>query len=137
MLKDHLSKFYFDGNYNCAESVVRAGNEYYELGLHDRDMKLVGGFGAGIQTGSTCGAFLGAISLLSMKYIEQKAHESDDIKPVATMLTEKFTKAYGSVLCSEVKPQSFAEGKRCLAAVEKACDLLEEVIDTYEKERLC
>lgn len=132
MLKDHLAKFYFDGNYNCAESVLRAGNEYYELNLHDRDMKLVGAYGAGIQTGNTCGALLGAAAILSMKYIEAKAHESKDIKPIVTVLMEQFTAAYGSTLCSEVKPQSFVEGKRCLAAVEKTCDILEKVIAEYE-----
>lgn len=132
MLKDHLSKFYFDGNYNCAESVLRAGNEYYGLDLHDRDMKLIGAFGAGIQTGNTCGALLGAASILSMKYIEAKAHESEDIKPVVTLLMDKFKAAYNSTLCDDVKPRSFKEGFRCLAAVEKTCDILEQVIAEYE-----
>lgn len=135
MLKDHLAKFYFDGNYNCAESVLRAGNEYYGLELHDRDMKLVGAYGAGIQTGNTCGALLGAAAILSMKYIEAKAHESADIKPVVTMLMEKFNAAYSSALCQIVKPQAFKEGVRCLAAVETACDILEEVIKDYEAQK--
>lgn len=132
MLKDHLDKYYFDGNYNCAESVLRAGNDYYGLNLHDRDMKLVGAYGAGIQTGNTCGALLGAAAILSMKYIEAKAHESEDIKPVVTIMMEKFKAAYGSYLCEAVKPQSFVEGRRCLAAVQKTCDILEEVIAEYD-----
>ena len=41
MLKDIFEKYYFDGNYNCAETMIRAANEYYSLGLHDRDMILV------------------------------------------------------------------------------------------------
>ncbi len=131
MLKDHLAKYYFDGNYNCAESVLRAGNDYYGLDLHDRDMKLVGAYGAGIQTGNTCGALLGAAAILSMKYIEAKAHESADIKPVVTLMMDKFIAAYNSTLCSEVKPQSFKPGVRCLAAVEKTCDILESVIEEY------
>lgn len=133
MLKDHLAKYYFDGNYNCAESVLRAGNDYYGLDLHDRDMKLVGAYGAGIQTGNTCGALLGAAAILSMKYIEAKAHESEDIKPVVTLLMDKFRAAYASTLCEAVKPQSFREGVRCLAAVEKTCDILEQVIAEYSR----
>jgi len=132
MLKDHLAKYYFDGNYNCAESVLRAGNDYYGLDLHDRDMKLVGAYGAGIQTGNTCGALLGAAAILSMKYIEAKAHESADIKPVVTQLMDAFKAEYNSHLCCDVKPQSFKEGVRCLAAVELTCDLLEKVIADYE-----
>ena len=134
MLKDCIGKYYFDGNYNCAESVLRAANDYYHLDLHDRDMKLVGAYGAGIQTGSTCGALLGAAAVLSMLYIKEKAHESDDIKPVVTRLSEKFMQEYHSYLCSDVKPQSFKEGVRCLAAVNMTCDLLEKTIEEYEAE---
>ena len=67
MFKETLAKYYDEGNYNCAETMIRAGNEYYELGLHDRDMIAFGGFGGGIQTGNTCGAVLAAVSVLSMK----------------------------------------------------------------------
>lgn len=52
MLKDCIVKYYLDGNYNCAETILRAANDYYGLELHDRDMIMVGAYGAGIQTGS-------------------------------------------------------------------------------------
>ncbi len=90
MLKEICEKYYYEQNYNCAETLIRAANEYYDLGLHDRDMIMLGGYGAGIQTGNTCGAVLAAVSVLSMKYVEQKAHESKDIKPVTTLLIREF-----------------------------------------------
>lgn len=132
MLKDHIAKYYFDGNYNCAETMLRAANDYYELGLHDRDMILVGAYGAGIQTGNTCGAVLSAAAVLSMKYVEAKAHESEDIKPVTTILMKKFKEKYGSTLCKDIKAQSFKPEYRCLKTVETACDILEETIKEYE-----
>lgn len=135
MLKDVYSKYYYEGNYNCAETVIRAGNEYYKLELHDRDMIAFGGFGAGIQTGNTCGAILAAVSVLSMKYIEKKAHESADIKPVTTALIRKINERYGSVLCKNIKPQSFDKELRCKNTIETICDILEEVIAEYEKQR--
>ena len=64
MLKDIFEKYYFEQNYNCAETILRAANEYYELGLHDKDMILVGAYGAGIQCGNTCGAILSAAAVL-------------------------------------------------------------------------
>ncbi len=132
MLKDVYEKYYFD-NYNCAETLIRAGNEYYDLGLHDRDMIAFAGFGAGLQTGNTCGAILAAVSVLSMKYVEKKAHESKDIKPVTTALIREFNKRYGSVLCKDIKPQSFTNEMRCANTVETACNILEQVISDYEK----
>ena len=132
MLKDFYDKYYYEGNYNCAETILRAGNEYYGLGLHDRDMIAFGGFGAGMQTGNTCGAVLAGIGILSMKYVEAKAHESKDIKPVTTMLIREFNKKYGSVLCRDIKPQSFQPGIRCKNTIEVACDIIEQVISDYE-----
>ena len=48
MLKD-LAQKYYDMDYNCAESMVHAGNEYYGLGLSEHDMRMVGAFGGGMQ----------------------------------------------------------------------------------------
>ena len=135
MLKDCYEKYYFEQNYNCAETLIRAANDYYDLKLHDRDMIMLGAYGAGIQTGNTCGAILAAASVLSMKYIEQKAHESRDIKPVTTDLIREFNKKYGSVLCKDIKAQSFKPEYRCKMTVEAACDILEQVIKDYENSR--
>lgn len=132
MLKACIGPYYFEQNYNCAESVLRAANDYYQLGLHDYDMKLVGAFGAGIQCGNTCGAILSAASVLSMKYVEAKAHESADIKPVTTAMMEKLVAKYGSALCNDIKPQSFQPEIRCLKTVEAVCDILEETIAEFE-----
>jgi len=134
MLKDLINKYYFDQNYNCAETLIRMGNEYYNLDLHDRDMILVGGFGGGIQTGNTCGAILSAVSILSMKYVESRAHDSKDIKPITTNLMRKFNMKYGSTLCKDIKPQSFKPEYRCLKTIETACDILEETLAEYQAE---
>ncbi len=132
MLKDLYEKYYYDNNYNCAETLIRAANEYYDLGLGDHDMIAYGGFGAGIQTGNICGAIISAVAVLSVKYIESKAHESRDIKPVTTMLIRKFNEKYGSVLCKDIKPQSFEPDIRCKHTIESACDLLEQTIKEYD-----
>ena len=133
MLKDLCEKYYFEMNYNCAETLIRAANDYYDLGLHDRDMIAFGGFGAGIQTGNTCGAILAAVSVLSMKYIEKNAHDSKDIKLVTTAFIREMNRQYGSVLCKDIKPQAFKPDVRCKATVETTCDILEMVIEEYDK----
>lgn len=132
MLKDVVEKFYFEGNFNCAETIIRAGNEYYHLNLHEEDMKLVAGFGAGMQTGNTCGTLLSAISILSMKYVEKRAHESADIKPITCLLTKKFNEKFESTLCKDIKAKYFDKEVRCLHTVVTACDILEETIAEYE-----
>lgn len=135
MLKDLLPKYYFDQNYNCAETILRAANEYYDLGLHDKDMILVGAYGAGIQSGNTCGAVLSVAAVLSLKYVEAKAHESEDIRSVVQKMMRKFNEKYGSILCKDIKPQSFKPEYRCQMTIETSCDILEETIAEYEAER--
>lgn len=135
MLKDLLPKYYFEQNYNCAETILRAANEYYDLQLHERDMILVGAYGAGIQSGNTCGAVLSAAAVLSMKYVEAKAHESEDIRPVVVKMMRKFNEKYGSTLCKDIKPQSFKPEYRCRETINTACDILEETIAEYESEK--
>lgn len=134
MLKDLLAKYYFDGNYNCAETIIRMANEYYNLELHDRDMIMMGAYGAGIQCGNTCGAVLAVAAVLSMRYVEAKAHESADIKPVTMKMMRAFKEAYGSTLCKDIKPQSFKPEYRCQMTIETACDILEKVISEYDAE---
>ena len=132
MLKDVAEKYYFSQNYNCAETIIRAANEYYSLGITDRDMIMVAGFGAGMQTADTCGCLLSAISVLSLKYVEQRAHESADIQSVVFLLTKKFRERYGSTLCREIKPKFFRKEYRCRDTVFLACDILEETLAEYQ-----
>lgn len=133
MLRDHIDKYYFDGNYNCAESVLLAANDYYDLGLDEKAIKVVSGYGAGMQTGNVCGTLLSGISILSLKYVETKAHESEDIKPAVTLLMERFKAEIGeSILCDDIKPCYFVEGQRCRETVVKACDVIEKVLAEYQ-----
>ena len=67
-----------------------------------------------------------------MKYVEKKAHESKDIKPITTALIREFNNRYGSVLCKDIKPQSFKQDTRCMPTVEAACEILEQVLNGYE-----
>ena len=44
MLAEVAEKYYAQG-YNCAESIIRAGNEVYDLHLHDKDMVMLSHWG--------------------------------------------------------------------------------------------
>ena len=85
-----------------------------------------------MQCGSTCGAVLSAVAVLSMKYIAERAHDSKEIKPVTQSLMQSFTEQYGSTLCKDIKPQSFNPEYRCKKTIESACDILEKVIEEFE-----
>lgn len=133
MLKDIAREYFIDKNYNCAESVLRAANDFYKLGLHDKDMILVGGYGGGIQCGNTCGALLGGVAALSVMFIEAKAHESEDIKPVVNLFLEKGKAALGSTMCADIKPRFAKPEIRCYETVRIACECLESTLAEYKR----
>ncbi len=134
MLRDYAKKYYFEEGYNCAEGLIHAGNDYYHLGLDEHAMRMVAGYGGGVQTGNLCGSVLGAVCLLSYRYVETKAHDSEDIKPAVNLLFERLKEELGNSLnCVDVKPKFNTEENRCTETVLRTCDVLEKVIAEYEK----
>lgn len=131
MLKDIAKKYYLENGYNCAESIIRAGNDYYHLGLHDHDMIMVAALGGGMQCGELCGAITGGACVLSSKYVEKKAHESSTITKVTVQMLKRFEKKMGARYCRDLRKKYFKKENRCLFSVEVACDVLEEVINEY------
>lgn len=127
MLKDTARSFYFD-NYNCAESVFLAADRYYGLGVDPSDARMVGGFGGGIQTGSTCGAFLSGVCVLSLLCVEDRAHESPSLREAVSSYTSRFTQRMSGALCGEIRPRVFDGESRCVVTVDAACDSLEETV---------
>lgn len=134
MLKDEVKKYYLMG-YNCSESLLRAGNDYYHLNLHDHDMKMVAAFGAGMQCGDICGALVGSACIISSKYIEIKAHDQPvELRQITNKLNIAFKKRMGSKLCAEIKPNFFKPEIRCQDTVCVAVDVLESVINEWDKQ---
>lgn len=95
---------YFEQKYHCSQSVLAAFAE--ELGLTEKQaLKLGGCFGAGMCKGEVCGACVGALMVLGLKYgqceiddiaARKKANELTDV------FLEEFQKENGSYICREL-----------------------------------
>lgn len=135
MLEEVARKYYKLG-YNCAESMIRAGNEVYDLGLHDRDMIMTAAFGGGLQCGDLCGALTGAACVISARYVETKAHESDSLRPLTQKLVIAFQNEMGSRLCAKIKAIHFRKDVRCENTVGLAAAILEKVIADWDTQTI-
>ena len=111
MLAETAVKYYHMG-YNCAESIIRAGNEVYGLDLHDRDMKMTAAFGGGFQIGDVCGALCGAACVVSARYVETKAHDCSFLRTLTQKLVIAFQNKMGSRLCAKIKPVYHSKEKK-------------------------
>lgn len=133
MNKQKLYEYYIDKDYNCAETMIRAANEEYNLGMPEETLKLVSGFGGGMGCGATCGALSSALAVISTFLVEDKAHSTDGFGDKCGEFCHRFEREEGSTLCSIIKENNSIEGRRCLKTVEDAYALLEKFLITEHK----
>ena len=130
MLADVAENYFLQGDFNCAESVLLAANDVYELGL-DKDSchRLVSAFGGGMGCGLLCGAIAGAMAALGQAAVTERAHVTEGFKELCADTAAKMEEALGSVNCSVIKPELFVEGRRCAETVRRAADVLEKQME--------
>jgi C_GCAxxG_C_C family probable redox protein len=129
MLIDVATKYYEkERNYNCAETMLYAANEYYDLNLSKDALKTMGSFGGGMAIGNVCGAITGCLAALGVIFVEEKAHESDKIKIITKRFIENFGKQFGYIDCAPLKDVYKTEEKRCEDMIFAAAEIMEEVV---------
>ena len=85
MLKEQAARWYLNG-YNCAECIIHAANEQWQLGMSEADMRMVSGFGGGMQCGDVCGALSAAICVISRMTVRDKAHDCPALQPLVQQM---------------------------------------------------
>ena len=130
MLADVAEKYFLEGDFNCAESVLLAANEVYDLGLDKENChRLVSAFGGGMGCGLLCGAIAGAMAALGQEVVNTRAHVTEGFKELCAGAAAEMEEALGGVNCSVIKPALFVEGRRCAETVRRAADVLEKKMD--------
>jgi len=130
MLKELIeSGFGNEEDYNCAEKILYGANKVYKLGLNKEAMKLAAGFGGGMGIESVCGALTASVMVLSNKYVENIAHESDKIKLINQQLFRKFLEEMNSIQCSYLKRTYRREDIGCFHVILKAAEILDSLME--------
>lgn len=126
MLADIAERYYLEGDYNCAESVLLAANEAYGLGLDPQVCyRLVSAFGGGMGCGVVCGALAGSMAALGQEAVTGRAHTTEGFKALCAGCVRDFTDTLGGRDCAQLKPKYFSRDTHCLTTVRMACDVLE------------
>ena len=123
-----LRRYYLEKDYNCAETILRAANEEYHLGLNEDSFRLVSGFGGGMGCGGTCGALSSAMAVISMFLVEERAHATEGFKEKCANFCQTFERELGSTKCSVLKEKYTQEDSRCYKTVEISYRLLENFL---------
>jgi C_GCAxxG_C_C family probable redox protein len=96
---------YFKQDYNCAQSVLLAMQEYYDIPKNELIPRIATAFGGGIgRRGSICGALTGAIMSIGLKYGTDKTVliEKEKAYKIALKFYDQFAKECGSPFCKEL-----------------------------------
>lgn len=131
-------KYFYNGGLNCAESTLRC---LIEDGVIDAPMeavRMMTGFGGGMQRGTTCGAVIGAVAALS--YATGRT-EPDEPRAASAAAVREFLKRFeaefGTLTCKELQAVYVKEHalksdgmyRKCTVFVESAIAMVKEILE--------
>lgn len=125
-----LTEYYYrEELYNCAEAVIHAANDCYHLDMKPEDMKMFGGFGAGMFSGFVCGSLSACVAVISKMVIRNRVREEmEDVKPKIRETVRIFKEHLGGTSCPELKPKYFTKDELCLKTTLLAAEALEKAV---------
>ncbi|MEG0701980.1 MAG: C-GCAxxG-C-C family (seleno)protein [Christensenella sp.] len=128
MLKERAYEYYKNKDCNCAEAIIRAANDEYDLGIDEKGLKSYGGFGSGMQCGSICGAVCGAMGAISAKEIEINAHKTESLAPECQAMMKGMREKFGTAFCTKLHAENYSKTDKCWKVVEGAAEILADIM---------
>jgi len=128
MLMQKIEEYYKGHNLNCAETILYAANDEYNLGLDKNAFKMAAGFGAGMYTGTVCGALSGGIMAISRLFVDDKAHTSPNLKALVEEFLSRYSNKMGDINCSYLREKHHNKEVRCLNVIKEAGIILDEMV---------
>ena len=126
--------YYFDENYNCAETIIHAANDYYHLNVTEEDMKLFGGFGGGMFSGAVCGALVGSVAVISKMIVERSAkQEKEYVRPKIQLMVRTFKNHLDGLSCVELKPKYHTKEEGCYKTILLGAQALEMTVNKLKE----
>ncbi|MDP3386003.1 MAG: C-GCAxxG-C-C family (seleno)protein [Eubacteriales bacterium] len=116
-------------NLNCAEATIYAANQTYNLGLQKDTLRTMAAFGGGMGVGSVCGALTGALAVLGVMFVQDKAHESTETKEMASAFFNRFVEKLSTDNCTKLKEMYRDDITKCDLVVRYSNEILEEMIN--------
>ena len=128
---DHIPEIYLTEEKNCAETLLAAGLASRGRTLSHEGRLAMIGFSGGFSVGSVCGAVTGGVAAIGCLLGGEDEEAFHRAKDAAASYYELCKAAFASADCDAVKPVYRTEETRCLAVVERAAELLEQVLKEY------
>lgn len=120
------AEHYFRQGFNCAEAVLLAAVESYDLQLQPDAVRLATGFGGGLGRGDVCGALSGAVLALgAAKGRISTEQDQDRFKSLRELIVAEFEAGLGTICCRDLKTE---DREDCVPLVRKGAAALAAVV---------
>lgn len=120
-------------HYNCAESILNAANDYYNLNLDKKTLNLITPFGGGMYTGDACGMVTGGLAVIGLIFAEDKPSDNVELKEITRLWIKRFKEEFKDTNCKRIKEKNhIKESQSCTHLILKAADILEDIIKEYK-----
>lgn len=138
MLLEKVRKYYGkEYDLNCAETMLYAANEEYNMNLTKETFKTMAAFGGGMAIESVCGVITGSLAVLSILFTKDRGHESDKVKNISKEFFKQFNEALKTDNCAELKKLYRNDETRCSLMVKVAAEILDKIVHGEEKVVKC
>lgn len=119
-------------DYNCAETMLHAANQAYDLGLSEEAMRVASAFGGGMGREDACGAMTGALMALGILRGTGKSHQDPRMGELRDEFVRRFEERFGSVECRCLKTTHKDPVRGCAPITEGAAEILQEILDRQQ-----
>lgn len=132
-----VTEYFYNGGLNCAESTLRVLIENGAIDAPMETVRMMSGFGGGMQRGTTCGAVIGAVSALGWATGRTEPGQSRTESAAAVKkFLSRFEAEFGTLECKELRAgyakehalKSEGMYRSCTVFVEQAVRLAEEIL---------
>jgi C_GCAxxG_C_C family probable redox protein len=106
-------------------------NDYYNINLDPKALKLIVPFGGGMYTSNACGILTGGIATIGALFAEDMPSENLILKEITQYWIEQFENEFKDINCSFIKTNRPNNEENCNNLILKAADILEGVIEVF------
>lgn len=121
-------------HYNCAEAVLHAANEKYQLNLNKDTLNAIIPFGGGMSSRRACGILSGGLATIGVLFGGQKPYDQTKVRGIANEFVEWFVANYGSCECPYLIMMKADPSPdiKCKPIIRESCQQLEKIIAKYK-----
>ena len=125
---------YYDKKYdlNCAECILVAVNEEYDLNISKETLMTMSAFGGGMAIGSTCGAATGAIAALGIMFTKERGHNRPHVREMTSKFLNEFNYRMNTLECINLKEKYYEDAIRCSKIMRVSAEVLGNIIEEYK-----